>query len=145
MVKKFVYILILLLPLLYLSQCKSSDNSDESYYCISCISEHPDSERISIKITVNAENPEVPVIVFSGKFNPAHLSDTVFLDTLDIKEFTVKVPTDQYYSVMALYKDGKDSIFAVDGGKFEAKKISGCQNTCWQISGGSYDVRLKKY
>ncbi len=136
--------LTLITILLFLSNCKSSE-TDEGLYCINCRSEQPDSERISIKITINAENKKVPVIVYSGKFNPDHLTEIAFQDTVDMAEFTVKVATDKIYSVKAAYKNGNDSIFAVDGGWFETKKIVGCQNTCWQLVGGSYDVRLKKY
>ncbi|MCX7987151.1 MAG: hypothetical protein N2662_09460 [Bacteroidales bacterium] len=127
-----------------LTQCKSKE-TDEYFYCISCIAEHPDSERIKIKLTVNNENQKVPVHIYASKFNPFKPSDTILIDTFSTGEITVKVATDKFYSIVAFYKSGNDSIMAVDGGLFETKKIAGCQNTCWQINGGIYDVRLKKY
>jgi hypothetical protein len=127
-----------------LLRCNSS-STDEYFYCINCISEHPDSNRIKIKLTINAENPRVPVHVYASKFNPYQPADTVYIDTITSSEITIKVATDKFYSVVAYYKNGNDTIEAVDGGLFEAKKIVGCQNTCWQMSGGIYDVRLKKY
>lgn len=127
-----------------LTRC-SNNTTDEYFYCINCIAEHPDSERIKIKLTINAENSRVPVQVYASKFNPYQPTDTVFADTLTEGEVTIKVATDKFYSVVAHYKNGNDTIMAVDGGLFEAKKVVGCQNTCWQISGGIYDVRLKKY
>ncbi|HOK52596.1 MAG: hypothetical protein WHT29_08415 [Bacteroidales bacterium] len=127
-----------------LSRCNNK-TTDEYFYCINCIAEHPDSERIKIKLTINAENQRVPIHIFASKFNPYQTNDTVYSDTLTEGEVTIKVATDKFYSVVAYYKSGNDTIMAIDGGLFETKKIAGCQNTCWQINGGIYDVRLKKY
>ncbi len=147
MVLKYCYYIIVLAIVcvsLTLSQCKTTE-TDEYFYCFDCRSEYPDSERVKINLTINAENQKVLIQIFTGKFNPTQLTDTVYSDTVNKSEITVKLATDLYYSVAAIYKKGKDSIIAIDGGKFEARKISGCQNTCWQLYGGIYDVRLKKY
>lgn len=141
---KYMIALTIITLFLFLSNCRSSE-TDEGLYCINCRAEQPDSERISIKVTINSENPKVPVIIYSGKFYPDRLTNIAFQDTVDMAEFTVKVATDKIYSVKAAYRSGKDSIFAIDGGWFETKKIVGCQNSCWQLVGGNYDVRLKKY
>ena len=133
-----------LLAVILFTRCKSTA-TDEYFYCYNCIAEHPDSGRIEIKLTINAENPRVAVHVYASKFNPYQPADTVYADTLTSGKVTLKVATDKFYSVVAYYKSGNDTIMAVDGGLFETKKIEGCQNTCWQLSGGSYDVRLKNY
>lgn len=139
-----VIILTLFVAGILLSRCKSTA-TDEYFYCFNCIAEHPDSQRIKVKLTINAENRRVPIHVYASKFNPYQPADTVFSDTLSSGEITIKVATNKFYSVVAYYKSGNDTIMAVDGGLFETKKIEGCQNICWQISGGIYDVRLKKY
>jgi hypothetical protein len=128
---------------LILSACTSS-GSDEGLYCIDCKPEEPDSANISVKITINNENPKVPIVIFKSKFNRTGNLDTVYADTLSYSAFILKVKLNNFYSVKATYKSGSRKIHAIDGGWFDTKELTGCPKDCWQTVGGSYDLRLKE-
>jgi len=126
-----------------LGSCSTS-SSEEGLYCIDCRAEEPDSDKISIDITINNENPEVPIMIFKNKYNPSANLDTIFNDTVNVGSVSVKVEINKFYSIQASYKSGTKIIHAIDGGLFETKKLAGCQNTCWQTVGGKYDLKLKE-
>jgi hypothetical protein len=126
-----------------LGSCSTS-SSEEGLYCIDCRAEEPDSDKISIDITINSENPEVPILVFKNKYDPTANLDTIFKDTVNSASFSIKVALNKFYSIQASYKSGSKVIHAIDGGLFETKKLAGCQNTCWQTVGGKYDLKLKE-
>ncbi len=141
-IKKIIKIIIIFLLILTAIKCNTT-STDEGLYCINCISEQPDSGRISIKISNNVNDTKTRVIIYNGKFNYNN-KDTI-CDTLIDNSFTFKVLVDKFYSCEAVYYSDGKVIKAIDGGWFESRKLSGCQNECWQLIGGEYDLRLKNY
>jgi hypothetical protein len=139
---KYRHFIIVIIICIGLNACSTSE-TEEGLYCINCNAEEPDSEQISIKITINNENPSVPVAIYKDKFNPSKNLDTVFSDTIS-SSFSLKVATNKYYSVKATYRSGNKTIYAIDGSWFDTQKLTGCQNTCWKTLGGSYDLRLEE-
>jgi hypothetical protein len=138
-----IFWLVPVLIILGLISCKN-EGTDASGTCIDCVAEKPDKAYLTIKVTLNAENPFVLLTVYHDRFDP--LKDTTgyieFLDTAKTETFKREVPVDHYYSVKATYKSGQNIIYAVDGSILEVQKQSGCDNTCWQVAGGSLDVTL---
>jgi hypothetical protein len=140
--KKYYFFSLIIMFMLAYYSCTTSKTED-GLYCINCKSENPDSELISIKLTIDDASIGVPLTIYNNKFNPSNSLDIVYDTIVNITSFTIKVATNKYYSIKATYKSGNKTIHAIDGGWFDTQKLTGCQNTCWQTVGGSYDLRLK--
>jgi hypothetical protein len=138
---------ILLIFILFVGfiSCKNEGN-DVSGTCLDCVSDKPDTSALSIKVTINGENPYVVLTIYKDKFNPARKDSAGYIERTDTARkspYSIEVPVDQYYSVKAKYKSGQKIIYAIDGGIFQVQKQSGCDNTCWQMVGGRFDATLK--
>jgi hypothetical protein len=131
--------------LLFVSSACSTSQSEDGLYCINCKAEEPDSEKVSVKVTINNENHKVPILIFDNKFSLTNTLDTIFYDTVEVSAFSIKLKMNKYYSVEAKYKSGNSTFHTIDGGWFETQKLTGCQNSCWHTVGGSYDLQLKDY
>jgi len=137
----FFWALILLIFSIFFS-C-SNNNIGSSGDCISCpYSEQPDSAILTINVTINSENPFVPLIIYNEKYNP-NLSGKFIKDTARSGSYSIKVPVNHFYSAKAEYKSGDKIIYAIDGSIFDAQQISGCDNPCWQVVGNNLNLKLK--
>ncbi len=141
--KTICYLFFIAFFLCYSSACESllydtdeCDNFDES----DCVQARPLEGDLTIKLTINEENPEVPYIIFE---NDIENKDTVLVDTAYNEQESVKVPLNEYYSIMAKYKSGDKIIYAVDGDRIESYSEDKCGYTCWYVRGGVLKVRLK--
>jgi hypothetical protein len=132
-----------------LSSCKNEGN-DISSNCIGQ-SVKPDSAFLSVKVSMNSENPHVILTIYRDKFDPNRKDSAGYIEIIDTtnKEntndkgvYSHKVPVDHYYSVKAKYKSGQKIIYVVDGVIFQAQTQSGCDNTSWQMVGGNLDATL---
>ncbi|MBE0652820.1 MAG: hypothetical protein IH594_03420 [Bacteroidales bacterium] len=106
-----------------------------------CTLNEPDSADLIVSLTINGENPYVPLIFYRGKIedNIIEWIDTSFSETLYLYS-----PVNEYYSIRAFYKSGTQAIIASDGDKLKTVRISDvCEYDCWIIRGGILDVRLK--
>jgi hypothetical protein len=125
--------------------CKN-EGTDVSGTCLDCVSEKPDTAVLSVKVTINSENPYVVLTIYKDKFDPARKDSAGYIELIDTARkspYTIGVPIDLYYSVKARYKSGQKIIYAIDGSIFQAQQQSGCDNTCWQMAGGRLDATLK--
>ncbi len=119
---------------------------DQIYYtgddvnCFECYVDYPETGYLVIDFTLDDENTQIPITVFSGKVDQ---SPVVYHAVCDTTPLYLEVPMNGYYSVKAAYKHGNDSVYAIDNGKFEAKLVVGlCDEDCWVITGGEYKVEL---
>ena len=109
--------------------------------CDECYDENPKMADLTIKFTINDENPYVRYILYSGTYDSG---DTIAIDTSYTSEVVWSLDTDKYYSVKAEYTKGARTIFAVDGNELRTKKDrSSCDRECYIILGDELDVRLK--
>jgi hypothetical protein len=145
----FLNLPILFLFLIYLSgffinSCKienKNNNVDCSTYNYSdCNTKEPFVGDIYVKLTINSENPAVPITIFNGK-----LEDNVVVlrDTARSEKYDTLLPVGNYYTVTAKYKKGSSTIIAVDGDKISKTKTTTCDSVCWSVTSGNIDVRLK--
>ena len=108
---------------------------DECYYL------KPDSADLIVNLTLNDENPFVPLIFYRGKVEEGIIEWT---DTSYNKTLYLYSKVNEYYSVKAYYKKEGKTIIAIDGAKLNTRQVSGvCDRDCWIITGGEMDVRLK--
>jgi hypothetical protein len=110
--------------------------------CNECYYDRPDSADLIIYITINSENPYVPIKLFRGDVENNQLD---WVDTVYSKEYRLYSEVGQTYSVEAKYKSGSKDILAVDGDKISTSLVTDvCDQDCWIIKGGILDVRLKE-
>ena len=112
----------------------------ENYDFSDCELEKPVWGIIKVKLTINDENPFVPLVFYKGYFEEGNIE---YIDTAYQNNYEIDMPLDYYLSVKAEYVSAGKTIFAVDGGKFETKKYRVCDEDCWVIRGGDYNVELK--
>ncbi|NOY37259.1 MAG: hypothetical protein GXO83_06755 [Chlorobi bacterium] len=137
----FYFLAVVLMVASGLAGC-NDEVTYESVDCSTCITYRPDSGDLIIRLTIDAENPQVPVAIYRDRLEN---NDIRFEDTVSLNELEVSVPLGHYYTVTAEYVSGQDTILAIDGDIIETKKVIGqCETTCWIISGGVLNVQYRK-
>ena len=111
--------------------------------CADCYRNKPDSADIIVYLTINDENPRVPVVVFKNEMD---LNKIEFIDTATGPTYYLYVPVNAEYSVRAEYRKNGKTIYAVDGDKLKIKHVSdACDEDCWVIEDGIMNVELKDF
>ncbi len=112
----------------------------ETYDFSDCELEEPEWGLVYVDVTINDENPKVPLVFYIGNIEENVIE---WIDTAYYESYEIEMPLNEYYSVTATYKSGSKAILALDGERFETKKYHICDENCWVIRGGEYDLRLK--
>ncbi len=138
---KYLIVIASFVFLALVSSCR-----DAVYYtgddvnCYECYTLFPETSWLIIDFTLDGENTSIPITVYNGF---PDRSPVVFSAMCDTTPVFVEVPMNNYYSVKAGYKHGDDSVYAIDNAHLEAKLVTGlCDEDCWIITGGEYNVRL---
>jgi len=109
--------------------------------CDQCYSVEPDSGDIHLRVTINDENPYVPLVIYKDKVEEGVVE---YIDTAYNEDYYLWVAIKKPYSAKAKYKKGDKIIYAVDGDKVGIRKVSDvCQTDCWVYTDGKIDLRLK--
>jgi len=109
--------------------------------CYDCHQARPDSGKLIVTLTINNENPFVPLVIYIGNIEDNNIE---WIDTSFSTDYWVRVPVNNYYSITAEYKSGDKTIFAVDGDDFKLKYTeNNCDYPCYYYYGGYFDVQLK--
>lgn len=138
----FRSMIIFMIGILLILGCERQPPKDPGFDCTYCYQDKPDWGPLEIKVTINDENPYVPITIYIGNIEDNNIE---YIDTAYSSVYWVDVPIDKYYSVTAEYKSGDKTIIAVDGDKFKLKKnIKDCDEECYYYSGGFFDNRLLK-
>lgn len=138
------YFTFSLIACLSISSCNDNTDSDSvdcsTYDYSDCITSEPYDGRMNVKLTINDENPKVPISIYRGKLedNDLYLTDTVYKENYD-----TLLPIDYFYTVTAEYKRNGEKIFAVDGDNIKKSHANVCDSVCWDIKTGSVNLRLK--
>jgi hypothetical protein len=137
--KTHLLIMLFLPAILLLNSCEG--DGFQSVDCSECYNPEPDTADLFVRVTINGENPEVPLKVYKGKVEENRLE---WIDTTSSSSYYLAVKTNEYYSVVATYKSGTRTILAVDGQKIRTQHVTDvCDDDCWIIKGGRLDARLK--
>jgi len=143
MKKKISLFLTVLLPIMAILIISCDENFDflEINYS-ECYRTIPENGELIINVTINDENPEVPIAIYRDRIESGRIR---IKDTISEKTVYIEVPLNHYYSVKAEYKVGNDSVFAIDGERIKTHRVTDqCDTICWIIKGGRYDLRLKE-
>lgn len=109
--------------------------------CDECSFQKPDSADLIVDITINEENPFVPLVFYKGDVEDGIIE---WIDTARSEILYLYSPVDEFYSIKAFYKKGSQTIIAVDGDKLKTSRVSDvCDYDCWIVQGGTLDIRLK--
>lgn len=134
---KYIFIVCLIMA----ASCEKPNPVDcEDYDFADCYLDEPEWDFIYIDVTINDENPYVPIILYNGEFED---KDTNWVDTAYSSQYSIDVDLNHYYSVTAEYKVGSKTIIAVDGNKVKKVKTTVCDEKCWYIKGENFNVELK--
>lgn len=110
-------------------------NCDECYY------PEPDTADLIMYFTINEENTFVPYILYLGDIEENSID---FIDTAYSEKVYLPSKIDVNYSVKAFYKNGSQTLIAVDGDKLRTSRANDvCDYECWIIKGGILDLTLK--
>lgn len=133
--------LFLLFALLHITGCERERPSDIGVIdCSQCYQVKPEWVRLNVLLTINSENPFVPLSIYVGNVEDNALD---WQDTSYSKNYWVDVKPDRYYSVKAEYKKETKTIFAIDGDKVKLDLLTtDCDQDCYYQRGGNVDVRL---
>ena len=109
--------------------------------CDECYEVKPDSADIIVHVTLDSENPLVPLVVYRG---PIEDNNIEYVDTAYGTTYNLYVPVNAEYSVKAKYKSGDKTIYTVDGDILKIKHVTdACSSDCWIITGGEFFNELK--
>ena len=136
------YIPLIVIFLLVLAFSCEQDPFVFDVNCDECFFYEPDSADLIVDLTINEENPYVPLVFYRGEIEEENIEwiDTAYSETLYLYS-----PVGENYSIKAFYKSGTQTIIAVDGDKMTTSRVSDvCDYDCWVVRGGILDVRLKE-
>jgi hypothetical protein len=140
--KQYLTILLFLVILLLSFACERIEEGDGVVQCSECYQEKPETGPFNAVVTINSENPFVPLVIYRGNVEDNNVE---YVDTTWESSYWVEVPVNAYYSVAAEYKVGDKIIFAIDGDKLKTKYTENdCDEPCYYYKGGNVDVRLRE-
>ncbi|WP_340113295.1 hypothetical protein [Maribellus mangrovi] len=136
--KKWIFLMSFLLIVI---SCERKFEFFE-FNCEDCYQEKPEYGPLIIYFSFNDENDFVLYTIYKGKFEN-RIEE--YVGTAFIIEEQIEVPVNEYYSVEAKYISGTDTIYVVDGDRFDLEREnSKCDKKCYYFKGGIIDVRLKE-
>lgn len=115
------------------------NNSDNCIPSGNCTTLPPTTATLTLNITVNVENPRVPVAVYFGDASDSLL---YFVDTLSTAVQAYTVDIDTRYSAVAQYRRGALTILAIDGDRTRLTSSDDCGDTCYDVDDASMNLKL---
>ena len=110
--------------------------------CNDCYGYMPDSAKLIIYVTIDAENDSVPLTFYRGDYENGEID---WLDTATTEEFYLYSEINRDYTVSATYKSGDKTVVAFDADEMSLTDASSdCGSLCYIVKGGILDVRLLK-
>ena len=137
------YLILFLSILLFFTNCNETytyDDDECNYY--NCDPIEPFDAILYIGYTKNEQNPALEIIIMQGKFETQQILDTIRTEDSTSTQIEILMPINQYYTVMAKYIDGQDTIIAIDGDMIEKDSYYECDSLCWKFNNGKINVKL---
>jgi len=140
---KHISSIILIVILAVSIKFSGCEQEDLDFYidCDDCLSNPPDTADLIVYLTINDENPYVPLVLYLGDYedNVIDYIDTAY-------EETHYIPSEMGidYSIKAIYQKDGEPFVAIDGDKLRTVDGEGeCYPPCYVIRGGTLDLKLK--
>jgi len=137
----FLCLNIIIFTFVFLAACtKKNDKIETKTGTIGCDSVEPTVGLLKMIVTINKDFPSTKVYIYKGK-----LEDGVIIDSFEYKneENYDTVNLNSYYTAVAKYVRGKDTILVVDGESIEKKVFYSEETPCWSVKGGNLNLKLK--
>lgn len=135
-----ILVAIILVFSIKITGCEQED-LNSFVNCDDCFDNIPDSANLIVSVTINDENPYVPLTFYEGDYE---LGVVDYRDTARGDELYLYSEVGIEYSVMATYQKNGTTIFVVDGDKMRV--VNGeedCYSPCYYVRGGTLDLTLK--
>jgi len=108
--------------------------------CNDCFGYEPDSAKLIVYVTINAENDSVPLTFYRGPYEDGEID---WQDTATDKEFLLFSEMDREYTVRAEYRSGEKTIVVFDADKMYLRNSGDeCGSPCYIVKGGIFDLKL---
>jgi hypothetical protein len=120
--------------------CSSDDDGELPFAPEGCLDTKPATGHLHVQITLNAQNPRVPINVYEGPIESGRL---VRSDSLGVSQFSYELPADHSYAVTARYLVGQDTVLAIGSDDIRTSQTQYYDAYCWEVGDGKVDVRLK--
>jgi hypothetical protein len=119
--------------------CKDkTENCTERDYD-ECYTSRPEYGMAEIMLTLNSENPKVTFRIYEGNFEDGKL---LLEEDVAGRMFTEYLAVEKQYSFTATYKNGRENILAVDGGKIKITSYQMCEYKCYEARVLKIDLRI---
>ena len=120
--------------------CSSEDDGELPFAPEDCQDSKPPTGHLNIEITLNAQNPRIPVNVYEGPIEDGRL---VRSDSVGVSHFSYELPVDRPYAVTARYLVGQDTVLAIGSDDITTNQTQYYDAYCWEVTDAKVDVRLK--
>ncbi|MEM7039311.1 MAG: hypothetical protein AAF570_20220 [Bacteroidota bacterium] len=116
-------------------------NSDQCDPDLPCFYERPDSGFVHLNLTINGDNPLVPIAIYEGA-----IDDSILLvrDTVPDTDVFYYLAADQRYSASARYREAQLTILAVDGDRIRTRRETNCDEVCFTIEDAFINLTLQR-
>lgn len=134
--------LILLLLLILTVKLAGCEQEDMDFYidCDYCMDEIPAYDTLWVSLTINDENPHVPLKFYIGNYDDG---TEAWTDTAVTETYSHVCEVGVTYTVKAQYQSDDQIVIAIDGDKIKVIDGEGdCYSPCYYLRGGTLDVRL---
>ena len=119
--------------------------------CNNCVDTKPTYGDLTISLSAYKSDSSIVLRVYDQKYTQDMLYDDSKIVDYEVvpnsqSEWTVEVPVDKYYSVVAEYTVNKKTYFVVGGDKLKTYTVkSSCEldYDCWITKGGNINCELK--
>jgi hypothetical protein len=136
---KFNIVALLVSILLPLPACKESTLLFPK--CSECYTQRPAFDGIVLKVTINQENPRVPLVFYRGPYENGNIE---FRDTARFNKQVFTLQTDVYYTIVAKYRKESRPYYVISGAKMSTHyDESSCSEACYFVTGKTADLRVK--
>lgn len=107
--------------------------------CNDCFSLKPDSAKLIVYLSINAENDSIPLTFTRGDSQ----GEMDWQDTATMSEFYLDAAVGSVYTVKAEYSVASKTVLAFDADIMTLKDYGDeCGSPCYIIKGGIFDLRL---
>ncbi len=142
---KHFYIIVFLVLAAFIACDKLVDDNinavtDDSDNCDCFLAEEPEMYDVTIKVSINDQNTEVPVTVFYGNVERNNIAATF---TAQQQSNSIFLKLNHDYTYMAKYLKGSDTIYVPVKARLSSSSYVCHEDTCWTINNNVINLKLK--